>query len=168
MEEIVNRVANSALQVFDLEDYFPKQSIVELDISQWLFGGFILKENEFRDHLKAHDWTQYEDCYVALYCSEEAILPAWTYALVTVYLQPFAPKVVNGTKNELLLSLYQGILSELDYSDFIDKPVILKGCSNKPVPQQAYVLAIEHLMPFAKSIMFGEACSSVPLYKSKK
>lgn len=167
MDEIINRVANSALQVFDLEDYFPKQAIVELDISQWLFGGFILKETEFREQLKAFDWTVYKDKYVVLFCSEEAILPAWTYALVTVYLQPYALKVVNGSVKELLLSVYQDTLNALDYSEFKDKPVILKGCSNKPVPQEAYTLAIQKLMPFARSIMFGEACSSVPLYKKK-
>lgn len=149
MDEIVNRVANSALQVFDLEDYFPKQPIVELDISQWLFGGFILKETEFRDQLKQHDWTQYKEAYVTLYCSEDAILPAWAFALVSVYLQPYALKTVNGTKKELLLSLYQETLDTVDYSPFQDKPVILKGCSNKPVPQEAYVLAIQKLVPFA-------------------
>lgn len=167
MDEIVNRVANSALQVFDLEDYFPKQRIVELDISQWLFGGFILKETEFRDQLKQHDWTQYNDAYVALYCSEDAILPAWAYALVAVHLQPYALKVINGTKKEVLLSLYQDALNTLDYQPYQDKPVILKGCSNKPVPQEVYVLATQKLVPFAKSIMFGEACSAVPLYKKK-
>ena len=167
MDEIVNRVANSALQVFDLEDYFPKEEVVELDISQWLFGGFILKEAEFRDHLKQHDWSQYKDTYVALYCSEEAILPAWAYALVSVYLEPFALKVVNGTKKDVLLSVYQKTLETLDYTSFRDKPVILKGCSNKPVPQEVYVLATQKLVPFAKSIMFGEACSAVPLYKKK-
>jgi hypothetical protein len=167
MDEIVNRVANSALQVFDLEDYFPKQRIVELDISQWLFGGFILKETEFREQLKQHDWTQYNDAYVALYCSEDAILPAWAYALVAVHLQPHALKVINGTKKEVLLSLYQDALNALDYQPYQDKPVILKGCSNKPVPQEVYVLATQKLVPFAKSIMFGEACSAVPLYKKK-
>ncbi|CAM3709466.1 hypothetical protein FSS13T_12570 [Flavobacterium saliperosum S13] len=167
MDEIVNRVANSVLQVFDLEDYFPKEKIVELDISQWLFGGFILKETEFRDHLKQHDWSHYKDVYVALFCSEEAILPAWAYALVSVYLEPFALKVVNGTKKDVLLSVYQQTLETLDYSSFQDKPIILKGCSNKPVPQEVYVLATQKLVPFAKSIMFGEACSAVPLYKKK-
>lgn len=167
MDEIVNRVANSALQVFDLEDYFPKEKIVELDISQWLFGGFILKETEFRDQLKNHDWTQYNDTYVALYCSEDAILPAWAYALVSVHLQPHALKIVNGTNKDLLLSLYNDALNVLDYQPYQDKPVILKGCSNKPVPQEVYVLATQKLVPFAKSIMFGEACSAVPLYKKK-
>jgi uncharacterized protein DUF2480 len=167
MDEIVNRVANSALQVFDLEDYFPKQAIVELDVSQWLFGGFILKETEFRDQLKQHDWNQYQNTYVALTCSEDAVLPAWAYALVSVYLQPFALKVINGTPKELLLSIYQDTLNTIDFSEFQDKPVILKGCSNKPVPQEIYVMATQKLMNFAKSLMFGEACSSVPLYKRK-
>lgn len=167
MDEIVNRVANSALQVFDLEDYFPKQPIVELDISQWLFGGFILKESEFRDQLKQHDWAQYKDCFVALYCSEEAILPAWTYALVSVFLTPFAVSIVVGTQKDLLLSYYQEQLSSIDFSRFQDQPIILKGCSNKPVPQEIYAVAIQRLVPYAKSIMFGEACSAVPLYKKK-
>lgn len=167
MDEIVNRVANSALEVFDLEDYFPKQPIVELDISQWLFGGFILKETEFREQLKQHDWKQYKDAYVALYCSEDAVLPAWAYALVSVHLQPFALKTVNGTRKDLLLTLYQDTLNSLDYSPFQNKPVILKGCSRQPVPQEIYVLATQKLVPFAKSIMFGEACSAVPLYKKK-
>jgi len=104
---------------------------------------------------------------VALYCSEDAILPAWAYALVSVSLQPFALKTINGTKKELLIALYQETLDSLDYAPFQDKPVILKGCSNKPVPQEVYVLATQKLVPFAKSIMFGEACSAVPLYKKK-
>ncbi len=112
MDEIINRVANSALQVFDLEDYFPKQAIVELDISQWLFGGFILKETEFREQLKAFDWTVYQDKYVVLFCSEEANIfyRAWTYALVTVYLQPYALKVVNGSVKELFTCCLPGHL----------------------------------------------------------
>ena len=165
-EEIINKVANSVLEVFDLEDYFPKQPIYSIDVSQWLEEGFLLKEKDFRTSLKNHDWAQYKDALVSINCSTDAILPAWTFALVTVYLQPFALKIVSGTKNDLLLSYYQDTLSQIDFSIYDKKPLILKGCSNKPVPQEAYVLAIQKLIPFAKSIMFGEACSAVPLFKS--
>lgn len=168
MEEIINKVANSKLEVFDLEDYFPKQSMLTVDISQWLFEGFILKEKDFRESLKNHDWTQYKDSLVSMSCSTDAVLPAWTFILVTVYLQPFALKVISGNRDDLLNSHYQEKLNEIDFSVFNEKSIILKGCSNKPVPQEAYVLAIQKLMPFAKSIMFGEACSAVPLFKSIK
>jgi hypothetical protein len=166
-QEIINRVANSALQVFDLEDYYPEGERLTLDISQWLWEGFVLKEKEFRDSLKNHDWKQYSGKYIALQCSTEAIVPAWAYMLVTVHLQPFAKKVVQGTVQELNTAIYQDILNNIDYSDYSDKPVIIKGCSRKPVPQEAYVMASQKLLPVAKSIMFGEACSSVPLYKRK-
>jgi hypothetical protein len=167
-KEIINKVANSVLEVFDLEHYFPKQSIHTIDISQWLVEGFMLKEKEFRESLKNHDWLQYKDSLVSIYCSTDAILPAWTFALVSVYLQPYALKVVSGNKNDLLLNLYQEKLNQIDFSIYEKKPVILKGCSNKPVPQEAYVLAIQKIMPYAKSVMFGEACSAVPLFKSVK
>lgn len=168
MDEIVNKVANSKLMVFDLEDYYPEDNhVVTLDISQWLFGGFILKETEFREHLKNTDWSKYEDKYVALFCSEDAVLPAWAYSLVTVYLAPFALKVVQGSKEMAIIDWYQDILNKLDYTDYIDKPLILKGCSKKQVPNEVYTIAIQKLVKVAKSVMFGEACSAVPLYKKK-
>jgi len=167
MEEIVNRVAASKLEVFDLEDYYPKGPRVRLDISQWLEEGFILREKDFREHLKNHDWTQYQDAYVALYCSTDAIIPAWATILVTVYLTPYTKKVINGTVEDIDSALYQEILPTLDYSPYQDKPVIIKGCSQKPVPTNAYLLATKFLQPVAKSIMYGEACSAVPLYKRK-
>jgi hypothetical protein len=167
-KEIINKVTNSVLEVFDLEHYFPKQSIHTIDISQWLVEGFMLKEKDFRESLKNYDWLQYKDSLVSIYCATDAILPAWTFALVSVYLQPYALKVVSGSKNDLLLNLYQEKLNQIDFSIYEKKPVILKGCSNKPVPQEAYVLAIQKIMPYAKSVMFGEACSAVPLFKSVK
>jgi hypothetical protein len=167
MEEIVNRVAASKLEVFDLEDYYPKGKRISLDIAQWLEEGFLLREKDFRDHLKSHDWTQYQDAYVAVFCSTDAIVPAWASILVTVYLSPFAKKVVNGTLENLETALYQEILPNLDFLQYIDKPVIIKGCSQKPVPMNAYVLAAQFLQPVAKSLMYGEACSAVPLYKKK-
>lgn len=167
MSEIVNKVANSALMVFDLEDYYPDNHVIAVDVSQWLFGGVILKETEFRTQLKAADWSIYKDKYVALYCSEDAILPAWTYALVAVHLVPFALKVIQGDKKTAVIEWYQDILIKLDYTDYFEKPVILKGCSKKEVPNEVYTLAIQKLMKAAKSIMFGEACSAVPLFKKK-
>ena len=160
-------MANSALQVFDLEDYYPEGERLGLDISQWLWEGFVLREKEFRESLKNHDWQQYMGKYVALYCSTDTIVPAWAYMLVTVYLQPFAKKIVQGKPQDINILLYQQLLDDLDYTKYSGKPVIIKGCSKKPVPQEAYVMAAQKLMPFAKSIMFGEACSSVPLYKKK-
>ena len=168
MEEIINKVANSALEVFDLEDYYPKGMRVQIDISQWLLEGFLLKEKDFREYLKNHDWSQYQDQYVAVHCSTDAIIPAWALILVSVHLAPFAKKVVNGTIEDLDASLYEELLSKIDYSVYKGKPVIVKGCSRKPVPMRAYILATNYLQPFARSIMYGEACSAVPLYKESK
>ena len=165
--EIINKVANSALEIFDLEDYYPKGFRVQLDISQWLLEGFLLREKDFREYLKNHDFTQYQDQYVAVFCSTDAIIPAWASILVTIHLSPFAKKVVNGTLEDLETSLYEEILPNIDYSQFEGKPVIIKGCSKKPVPMSAYVLVAQKLQPFARSIMYGEACSAVPLYKKK-
>lgn len=167
MDEIVNKVAESSLEVFDLEDYFPDNHVVELDISQWLLEGFLLKEKDFREQLKNFDWSIYEDKYVGITCATDAILPAWTFALVAVYLNPVALKVINGNLEAITLVWYEDILSKVDYSSYKDKPVILKGCSKKQVPQAVYTLAIQKLMLHAKSIMFGEACSAVPLFKRK-
>lgn len=168
MDEIVNKVANSALEVFDLEDYYPKGIHTQIDISQWLYEGFLLKEKEFREALKNHDWTQYHDHLVAVHCSTDAIIPAWAIILVTTHLVPYAKKIINGNLSDLDSFLYQETLSTLDYSAYQDKPVILKGCSKKPVPESAYVLAVQKLQAVAKSIMYGEACSAVPLYKKPK
>jgi len=168
MDEIVNKVAKSVLEVFDLEDYYPSGIRTQLDISQWLLDGFLLKEKDFREALKNHDWSQFQNHFVAIHCSTDAIIPAWASILVTVYLSSFAKKVVVGNLTDLETSLYQEILSTLDYSKYQDKPIILKGCSKKPVPESAYIMAIQKLQPFAKSIMYGEACSAVPLYKKKK
>ena len=168
MDEIVNKVANSVLEVFDLEDYYPSGIRTQLDISQWLLDGFLLKEKDFREALKNHDWSKFQNHFVAIHCSTDAIIPAWASTLVTVYLSPFAKKVVFGNLIDLETSLYQEILPTLDYSKYQDKPVILKGCSKKPVPESAYIMAIQKLQPFAISIMYGEACSAVPLYKKNK
>ena len=166
-DEIINKVANSVLEVFDLEDYYAKEIRTQIDISQWLYEGFLLKEKDFREALKNHDWSQYENHYVAIHCSTDAIIPAWASILVTIHVFSFAKKVVSGNLQDLETSLYQEILSTIDYSKYQDKPVIIKGCSKKSVPESAYILAVQKLQPFAKSIMYGEACSAVPLFKRK-
>lgn len=167
-EEIINKVANSVLEVFDLEDYYPKGNRTQIDISQWLYEGFLLKEKDFREALKNHDWTQYQDHFVAVYCATDAIIPAWATILVASHLIPFAKYISKGNLSDLETALYQDILSKIDYSKYSDKPIILKGCSKKPVPESAYIMAINHLQPLVKSIMYGEACSAVPLYKKVK
>lgn len=167
MEEIVNRVANSALTVFDLEDYFPTAPIVGIDLSQWLEGGFLLREKDYRERLKNEDWTQYNGQFVYVYCSTDAILPTWASLLVMTYLQPVAAFVQLGTQEELLSAYYEKYLANLDFTTYRDKPIILKGCSRKAVPESAYITALRYLQNEAKSIMFGEACSAVPLFKRK-
>jgi hypothetical protein len=166
-EEIVNRVANSKLVVVDLEDYYPKGKRILFDIKDWLYEGIVLREKEFRAHVNSHDWSQYKDAYVALTCSTDAIIPAWAYMLVTMYLEPFAKKVLIGDLEQLEVSLYQTIIENLDTEMFKGKPLIIKGCSNKPVPANAYILLSQKLKPIAQSIMYGEACSSVPLFKKR-
>ncbi|MDX1364424.1 DUF2480 family protein [Arenibacter latericius] len=167
MSEIVNRVANSKLITFDLEDYYPKGERVLLDIKDWLYEGFILREKEFRQHLEDHDWSQYQDCYVALTCSSDAIVPGWAYMLIGTKLEPYCKRMVVGDLEMLESSLYQDILANLDVSEFEGKPVIVKGCSHKPVPSNAYLWVTAKLQKVARSVMYGEACSSVPLFKAK-
>ncbi|WP_432222674.1 DUF2480 family protein [Flavobacterium sp. TMP13] len=168
MDEIINKVANSSLEVFDLEDYYPKGIRTTIDISQWLIEGLLLKEKDFREDLKNHDWSHYQGHYVAIECSTDAIIPAWAAILVTIQLVPFAKKIINGSLEDLEGSLYEELLSKIDYSTYKGKSMIIKGCSRMPVPMRAYVLAATYLQPFAKSIMYGEACSAVPLYKESK
>ena len=167
MSEIVNRVAQSSLVTLDLEEYYPEGERVLLDISPWLFEGIILKEKEFRQQVADHNWRAYKDSYVAITCSTDAIIPAWAFMLITSKLQPYAKQIVQGTLTDLETRIFTKIIEQLDLSPFRDKPVIIKGCSNKPVPPNAYVWATEKIQSVAKSVMYGEACSSVPLYKRK-
>lgn len=167
MSEIINRVAQSKLITFNLEDYYPKGERVLLDIKDWLYEGLILREKEFRVQLDDHDWGRYRDCYVALTCSTDAIIPGWAYMLIGTKLQSQCRKVVIGDLEILEGSLYQTIIENLDVSEFTGMPVIIKGCSNKPVPPNAYLWATTKIQTVARSVMYGEACSSVPLFKSK-
>lgn len=166
--EIVNRVAKSNLITINLEDFYPEGERILFDISEWLFEGLILREKDFREKAEQYDWNLFKDCYVALTCSTDAIIPSWAYLLITTKMSPFTKKVVVGNLELLETVIFQEIISNINTKDYINKPVIIKGCANKPIPPSAPVQLIEKLIPFAKTIMFGEACSSVPLFKAKK
>jgi len=168
MDEIINRVANSKLITIDLEDWYVEGIRTIFDISDWLFEGLLLREKEFRTYVSEHDWSQYKDQFVALSCSTDAIIPGWAYMLVTTAISPYTKKVIVGNLEQLETLLYQTQIASISLTKYTDKPIIIKGCSNKPVPENAYISLIQKLLPVAKSIMYGEACSSVPLYKRKK
>ena len=166
-EEIINRVAQSPLITFDLEELYAEGARMEVDIKAWLYEGIILREKEFRKSVDEHDWSQYQDANVALFCSVDAIIPGWAFMLVASKLQPYANKVVYGSLEILESSLYQDILNNYDFTPYTDRPVIIKGCADKPVPQNAYLLAVSKMQEVAKCVMYGEACSAVPLYKRR-
>lgn len=165
-KEIINRVANSKLLTIDLEDYYPDGKRVLFDIKDWLHEGLVLREKEFRQKALNYNWADHQNDFVALSCSSDAIIPSWAFMLLTVHLEPYAKKIVVGDLNVLETSIYQDIINTLDTQAFVDKPIVIKGCSNKPVPENAYTMLTNKLKPVAKSIMYGEACSSVPLFKT--
>ena len=166
MDLIVNKVAESGIVTLDLANYLPAQeSIVTFDIKPFLFREMILKEKDFRDAMKAHDWEQYKDKSVAIFCSADAIVPVWAYMLVASYLQPFAAGMYFGSVEELYKKLVTDKISTIDITEYADKRVVLKGCGDKAVPEIAYVAATEKLRPVVKSLMYGEPCSTVPIYK---
>ena len=165
--EIINRVANSKLMVVDLEDYYQKGQRTVFDIKDWLFQEFVLREKDFRAYANEHDWSQYQDHYVALTCTADAIVPAWAFMLLTIHLEPYAKKIVVGSLEQLETSIYHDIIENLETDAYVNQPLIIKGCSHKPVPPNAYIMLSQKLKPLARSIMYGEACSSVPLYKRK-
>jgi len=167
-EEIVNRVANSKLVTIDLEEFYPEGNRISLDMKQWLYEGLILKEKDFRQKLKEHDWEQYQDAYVAIQCSSDAILPSWATLLVTTYLQPYAKFITSGNLNELESLIFSEVIQNINLDNYTDKPVIIKGCSEKNIPESAFVLLTQKVQKVAKSVMFGEACSTVPLFKKPK
>jgi len=168
MDEIVNRVAKSPLVTIDLEDFYPEGKRMVFDLKDFLFEEIILKEKDFREQLKNHNWEQYKNAYVAMGCSSDAIVPSWAFLLVATYLQPVAKKIVKGNLKDLETSIYGEIISNLDVSVYENKKIIVKGCSKKPVPDTAYIQLIEKIQPHVQSLMFGEACSTVPLMKKPK
>ena len=166
--EIINKVANSGLITIDLETYYPKGNRVLFDIKPLLFQEFVLKEEDFRKFIKSNDWSPYKDAYVALTCSNEAIVPTWAYMLITIALEGVAKKVVFGNLETLEAILFDEVITHINAEDFTDQRLVIKGCGNLPIPKHAYVILTSLLKPYAKSIMFGEPCSTVPLYKAPK
>ena len=164
-DTIINKVAQSGLVTIDLETFYPQGERVVLDIKSLLFQGLILKEKDFREFIKNEDWSKYKDKYVSLICSADAIVPTWAYMLLATQIEPFAKKVVFGDLETLETILYNEIFSKLDINDYKDARIVIKGCGHLPVPKSAYVELTRLLRPVAKSIMYGEPCSTVPLYK---
>jgi hypothetical protein len=165
MAELINRVAQSGLVTLDLEQFYPEGDIVAFDLKGYLFMELILKEKDFREALKAHDWTQYTDKNLAVYCSADAIIPMWAYMLVATYAAPYAQDVVQAVPEQVAELIFLKKLAALDVSPYAGTRMVIKGCSDKPVPPSAYLEITRRLQPIARSILFGEPCSTVPVYK---
>ena len=168
MGEITNKVEKSSLVQIDLASFYPQGKRSTFDLKPWLFQDLILKENDFRESIKNHDWSQYQDQYVSIICSSDAIVPSWAFLMIALSLQPFAKKSVYGNQEVLETVIFEDIFANHDFSQYQDAKVIIKGCGHLPIPQQAYISYISKLKPYANSIMFGEPCSSVPLFKKPK
>lgn len=166
-DKIVNRVANSALQVIDLEDLYKEGKRSLLSITAFLDDGIVLREQTFRERLQSHDWTVYQNQFVAVHCPDNILVPQWATLLVVTYLQPLSKSVVVGTVADLEQQLFAEEIAHMDFTPYQDGLVMIKGCSNKPVPEQALGLLAAKLIPIVKKLSYGEACSSVPLYKKR-
>lgn len=162
---LVNKIAQSGLITIKLEEYVPKLEVVEMDIKDYLFKELILKEKDFREAMKAYDWKALTGKVLCLYCSTDAIIPLWAWMLVAAEATPFAEEVFHGTREAFLEKKWRGIIENMQVEDWKDQRLIIKGCSDHPIPVTAYVALTARLRPLAKSIMFGEACSTVPVYK---
>lgn len=164
---IINKVAESGLLTIDLETYYPKGETIVFDLKDYLFMGLILKEKDFRAALLQLDWNQYKDKNVAVLCSADAVIPMWAYMLVAVYLEPVASAFAFGTTDELHRQLFLKNLQQINIDEFADKRVVIKGCGDVTIGEFAYMEITRKLRPVAKSIMYGEPCSTVPIYKKK-
>jgi len=164
-EPFVNKVAESGLITLDLEKYYPKGDTAVFDLKEHLFMGMILKEKDFREALKNLDWSVYTNKNVALTCSVDAVIPVWAWMLVVTYLQPIAKEIVMGDEKELHKNLFLKNLSAIDVNGFADKKVVIKGCGETPIGDYVYMEITKLLRPVAKSIMYGEPCSTVPVFK---
>lgn len=167
-DPLINKVAESGLVTLDLEQYYPKGETAVFDLKDHLFMGMILKEKDFREALKNFDWSPYKEKNVALYCSADAIIPVWAWMLATTYLQPVAKEVVMGDEKELHKQLYLKNIAAIDVNEFTDKRMVIKGCGETPIDDFVYMEITKRLRPVAKSIMYGEPCSTVPVYKKPK
>ena len=166
--EIINKVAGSGLVTIDLETFYPEGERILFDIKPLLFQELILKEKDFREFIKNEDWSKYKNKFVGIVCSSEAIVPTWAYMLLSLHLEPFAKKIVFGNLEELEIILFEEAINKIDFSQYKDARIVIKGCSKKTVPINAYLKLSNALRPIVKSIMYGEPCSTVPLYKAKK
>lgn len=168
MDEITNKVANSGIITIDLEEFYTPGERVLLDIKPLLFQELILKEKDFREFIKTNNWEQYKNKFVAIVCTADAIVPTWAYMLLTLALEPFAKKVVFGNLDFLENELFIEKLEKLDLTLFKDARIVMKGCGEKSIPVNVYLHLTAKLKPLVKSIMYGEPCSTVPLYKAPK
>jgi hypothetical protein len=164
-EAIINKVANSGLITIDLENYMPSGDMATFELKDHLFMGMILKEKDFREALKKMDWTIYQDKYVAITCSADAIIPAWAYMLVVAYLKDIAMDSYVGTLPEMHKHLFLKQLDTIEANEFSDQRVVIKGCGDSTIDSFAYAEITKLLLPVVKSIMYGEPCSTVPVYK---
>lgn len=167
-EPIINKVAQSGLITLNLEKYYPQGERKQIDLKDVLFMGMILKEKDFRQWVKEHDWNQYQNTFVAVYCSTDAIIPTWAYMLVASKLSGIATKVVFGDLQTLESILWEDAIKDIDQEQYRDQKMVIKGCSNLPVSEAAYLLITQKLTPVVSSLMFGEPCSTVPVYKAHK
>ena len=165
MSEVVNRIANSPIITFKLEDHVPQGERVVIDLKDQLFQGMILRERDFRSWIKDHDWSQYEGKHVAITCSTDALVQVWAYMILQTKLQPFAETVVFGGQEDLELTLWLNTLDQINWSAYEGRPVVVKGCSDIELPPRVYVETTQRLVPFAKKVSYGEPCSTVPVWK---
>lgn len=167
-EEIVNKVAKSPIISIDLSEFYPtKQEYEIFDIAHYLYEGLILREKDFRQSLKSINYEIYQDKYVSIYCSADAIIPQWAYLLAHIHIFPYAKKIYYGSEEALVQNILLDKVQNLDPEQYRDKPIVIKGCSSVKIDMNIYLQLCNKLLPFAKSIMFGEPCSTVPLYKRK-
>ena len=167
IEPIENKIAESSLITIDLEEFYHRGERILFDIKDQLFRGMILREKDFREFVKSHDWSQYQNKNIAFTCSADAIIPTWAYMLLAVHIEPFANRYVFGDLQTLETVLFYDTIQKINPEDYKDARVIIKGCSDVPVPVSAYIEITHKLSTHVKSIMFGEACSNVPIWKRK-
>jgi len=166
-DPIINKVADSGLITLDPADYYPKEEAKTFDLKDFLFMGLILKEKDFREALKNLNWEEYRDKNVAVTCSADAIIPMWAWMLAASYLQPVAKEIVMGDEKELHKTIFLKNLSKINLGEFADKRIVVKGCGDTPIGEFVYMELTRLLQPVVKSIMYGEPCSTVPVFKKK-
>ena len=168
MTEIVNKVAASGLITLKMEDFAPEAEVVSFDLADYLFKGLILREKDFREALKEIDWEQYSGKYLSVHCSADAIIPMWAWMLVAVHASPYVAAVVQSEPEKADEQLIMAKIQALDLTPYEDQRVVVKGCADREIPQSAYAAIAARLTPVVKSLMFGEPCSTVPLYKKPR